>query len=346
MAAGNVIASTRRPLGNTGLEVTALGFGGATLGGFGKPIPEETADKTVREAYSAGIRLFDTSPYYGYGRSEHRCGHALRDEHRDSYVISTKVGRCLEPLRPGEPVDGLRQGGLRFRPEFDYSYDGAMRSYEQSVSRLGVGLVDILLIHDVDAFTHGSEDNAWRWFEAALDGAYRALCELRRNGDVKAIGVGLNDVTWCRRFVGATEIDCLLLAGRYTLLDQSASHDLLPECASRGIGVILGGPYNSGILATGPVAGARYNYAAATAEVIARVERLKAICETHGVPMQAAALQFPLSHPAVSTVIAGAAAPREVAENIQFMDVPIPPAFWRDLRSDGFIGASVPGTPG
>ena len=339
-------ALARRPLGDTGLEVTALGFGGATIGGFGKAIPEETASGTVREACRAGLRLFDTSPYYGYGRSEHRCGHVLRDMPRDSYLISTKVGRCLEPLRPGEPTGGLRPGGLRFRPVFDYSYDGAMRSYEQSVARLGVGLVDILLVHDVDAFTHGSEDDARRRFETALDGAWRALRELRRSGDVKAIGVGLNDVSWCCRFLEATDIDCVLLAGRYTLLDQSALPDLLPKCVARNVGMIVGGPYNSGILAVGPVEGARYDYATATAGVIDRVRRLAAICATYGVPLQAAALQFPLSHPAVSTVIAGAATPGEVAANVEFMSFPIPPALWSHLRSEGFIEGEVPGTAG
>ncbi len=336
----------RRKLGKTGLEVTALGFGGASLGGFDKSISERNANATVLEAYNAGLELFDTSPYYGYGRSEHRCGHVLRNMPRDTYLISTKVGRCLAPLRSGEPTDGLRLGGLRFRPEFDYSYDGAMRSYEQSLARLGVGPVDILLIHDVDAFTHGNEDSTWRWFERALEGAYRALCELRSNGDVRAIGVGLNDVSWCNRFLEATEIDCLLLAGRYTLLDQSAQTELLPRCVARSVGVILGGPYNSGILATGTIAGARYNYAAATPEIIDRVKHLETICETHDVPMQAAALQFPLRHPAVSTVIAGAAAPREVSENVEFMNVPIPSTFWDHLRSEGFIEAHVPEIPG
>ena len=332
----------RRRLGKSGLEVSSLGFGGAPLGGFDRQVSERTAHDTILEAHGAGLNLFDTSPLYGYGRSELRCGHALRETARESYLVSTKVGRCLLPLRSGERVDGLKPGGLRFRPEFDYSYDGAMRSYEQSLARLGVGPVDILLIHDVDPVTHGSEESAWRWFEIAMEGAYRALCELRGSGDVKAIGVGLGDVAWCKRFLDATDIDCMLVAGKYTLLDQSALLELLPECAKRNVGVILGGPYNSGILATGPIAGARYNYAVATPEVTCRVERLHAICERHGVPMQAAALQFPLSHPAVSSVIAGAVTPREVAENIQFMSIRIPSRFWDNLRSDGFLEESVP----
>ena len=331
-----------RQLGNTGLDVTALGFGGAPIGGFRKSIPEETARNTVREAYDVGLKLFDTSPYYGYGRSEHLCGRVLQDLPRTSYLVSTKVGRCLYPLRPGESREGLFPGGLQFRPVFDYSYDGTMRSYEQSLARLGVGLVDILLIHDVDAFTHGSDDGARRWFETAVEGAYRALCELRRNGDVQAIGVGLNDVAWCCRFLDATEIDCVLLAGKYTLLDQSALPELLPKCVAQGVSVMLGGPYNSGILAAGPVAGALFNYKTATADVIDRVKRLADICATHRVPMQAAALQFPLSHPAVSTVITGAAAPGEVAENVDFMNFPIPPALWSHLRSEGFFEEGVP----
>ena len=335
-------ALDRRRLGKTGLEVTALGFGGAPIGGFRKSISEETARNAVREAYDAGVNLFDTSPYYGYGRSEHLCGRVLQDMPWESYLVSTKVGRCLYPLRPGESREGLLPGGLRFRPVFDYSYDGAMRSYEQSLARLGVGLVDILLIHDVDAFTHGSDDGAKRWFETAIDGAYRALSELRRNGDVSAIGVGLNDVAWCCRFLEATEIDCILLAGKYTLLDQSALPELLPKCVAQGVGVMLGGPYNSGILAAGPVAGALFNYQTATTDVIERVTRLADICEIHRVPMQAAALQFPLSHPAVSTVVTGAAAPAEVAENVELMNFPIPQALWSHLRSDGFIERDVP----
>ena len=332
----------RRQLGKSGLEVTALGFGAASLSGFNKQITESEAHTTVLEAYNAGLRLFDTSPLYGYGRSEHRCGHALRDKPRDSYLVSTKVGRCLVPLRPGESGSGTRPGGLRFRPVFDYSYDGAMRSYEQSIARIGVGTVDILLIHDVDEFTHGSKAEANRWFDIALEGAYRALRELRRNGDIGAIGVGLNDTYWCSRFLKAADIDCILLAGRYTLLDQSALDNLLPDCVTRQVGIILGGPYNSGILATGSIDGARYDYTEASREIVERVKRLETACELHGIPLQAAALQFPLGHPAICTVIAGAESSQEVAQNIAFMDTAIPPAFWHHLRSEGLISPSVP----
>lgn len=340
---GTRIPLARRQLGNTGLEVPVLGFGGAPLGGFGFRVPEQTAIETIVAAHGAGLTLFDTSPLYGYGRSEHRIGHALRELPRESYLVSTKVGRRLEPLRSGEPSEPLRTGGLRFRPVFDYSYDGAMRSYEQSIARLGVGPVDILLIHDVDATTHGSEDRAWHWFEVAVNGACRALCELRRSGDVRAIGVGLNDVHWCNRFLDATDIDCVLIAGRYTLLDQSARHELLPKCAARNVGVILGGPFNSGILATGPTAGARFNYEVATASIHERVEHLEEVCRAHSVPIQAAALRFPLRHPAVSIVIAGVTSPREVNENVRFMKVPIPVSFWNDLQSEGILDACVPG---
>ncbi len=337
----------RRPVGQTGLEVSVLGFGSAPLGGFRGAIPEDNAQATIRNAYDGGLTLFDTSPYYGYGRSEHRCGHFLRQRPRHSYVLSTKVGRWLKPLRQDEPTDDLRPGGMPFRPVFDYSYDGAMRSYEQSLLRLGTGSVDILLIHDVDIFTHGSAEAASRRFDDAMEGAYPALDELRRNGDIRAIGVGLNETEWCQRFLEAADIDCMLLAGRYTLLEQGALDELLPACEAKQVSVILGGPYNSGILASGSVAGAKYDYADAPPDILARVAHIQDVCGRHGVPVQAAALQFPLAHPAICAVIPGAMRPEEVTQNIAFMGMPIPGALWDDLRAEGLINpsASTPPAP-
>jgi D-threo-aldose 1-dehydrogenase len=329
-----------RKLGSAPVNVTVMGFGGAPLGGFRGRIVEEEAVGAIRTAYDAGLRYLDTSPYYGYGRSELRFGHVLRDLPRESYVLSTKVGRWMTPLRAGDDREGLRPGGLPFRPTFDYSYDGAMRSLEQSYLRLGVASVDIVYIHDVDPYTHGEE---WeRRFDEAMAGCHRALVELRKTGEIKAIGVGLNDTEPCLRFAREADIDCMLLAGRYTLLEQGALGELLPLCQEKQIGVVIGGPFNSGVLVTGPVEGATYNYGAAPATVMERVGRIKAVCERHGVPMAAAALQFPLGHPAVSSVIPGAVSRAEVVQNIEWMSLPIPADLWAELKREGLMDRAAP----
>src|SRR5215471_2051493 len=258
----------RRKLGSSSLEVTQLGLGTAPLGDLFQRLDETRAVDTVAAGLEAGLNLFDTAPLYGRGLAEHRVGQALRG--RDDFVLSTKVGRWYRAAGSDLTRDRWA-GGLAFNPVLDYSYEGAMRSYEQSLLRTGLGRIDVLLIHDVDRFTHGTQELVDRYFDEAMNGAYRALDELRRNGDIKAVGVGINESEMCVRFARAGRFDCMLLAGRYTLLEQGALDELLPLCEKLGIGVMAGGTFNSGILASGPVSGAKYNYADAPPSVMDRV---------------------------------------------------------------------------
>ena len=335
-------ATDTRPLGRTGLSVTQLGYGGAPLGDLYQRIPEAEAVGTVESAYAAGVTLFDTAPLYGHGLSEHRIGHVLRQKPRTSFVLSTKVGRYFVPRQPGQVDRGQWAGGLDFEPVFDYSYDGTLRSIEQSRLRLGLSAIDIALIHDVDIWTHGSRE-AWEVRLAeALKGAYRALDDLRRAGVVKAIGVGVNEIEACLRFADGGDFDCFLLAGRYTLLEQGALDDLLPMAHRRSMSILLGGPYNSGILATGAVPGARYNYQPASPELLDRVARIEAVCRAHGVPLAAAAIQFPLGHKAVASIIPGAISPAEVERNRNLIEQAIPAELWADLRSAGLLREDAP----
>ena len=339
--------TSSRELGQTGLELTILGLGSAPLGGFRGPIPEDEALDTVQAAYDAGVNYFDTSPYYGYGRSEHRFGQVLRQVDRESFVLSTKIGRVLNPLPPGarRPED-YRDGGLPFAPTYDYSYDGTMRSIEDSYQRLGLPSIDIVFIHDVDLYTHKDPDLVDRYFGAAMEGAYVALDELRSAGVIRAIGGGLNDAESCARFQRAGDFDCMMLAGRYTLLDQRALDDMLPLCAKQGVGVLIAGPFNSGILATGPVAGAMYDYSDASKSILDKARNIDSVCQRHDVALQAAALQFPLGHPCVSAVVPGAVKPAEVQANVAHMATPIPADLWAELKHEGLVaeGAPIPET--
>jgi len=336
--------SAPRRLGRSALQVTTLGFGAAPIGGFRSTLPESEAIAVVDEAWGQGVRLFDTSPFYGYGRSELRVGAALRDQPREAFVLSTKIGRVMHPLRPGESApEGMRRGGLPgFVPSFDYSHDGVMRSVEQSCLRLGLARLDILLIHDVDYWSIGDHELLETRFRTVMDSGYRALDELRRAGVIGAIGCGLNETEMCLRFARAGDFDCMLLAGRYTLLEQGALDTLFPYCATRGMSIILGGPFNSGILA-GPVReGAWYDYAPAPPELIAQARRIEAVCNRHGVDLPAAALHFPLAHPIIASIIPGALAAAEVAQNAERLRRPIPAALWDELRHEGLIAVTAP----
>src|SRR5918998_2849019 len=274
-----------RPLGKTNIPVTILGFGGAPLGDLYERLDEGRAIGTVESAHRAGMNLFDTSPHYGNGLSELRFGAALRRFPRDSYVLSTKVGRRMNPRVAGSSVGGPGfAGGVPHASVVDYSYDGTMRSLEQSLLRLGLDRIDIALIHDADVWTHGRERVDER-FREAMEGAYRALDRLRGEGVIRAIGVGLNEADMCVRFAEAGDFDCALLAGRYSLLQQDALDVYLPLAERKGIGVILGGVFNSGILATGARPDARFNYAPAPPEIMDRVSRIERVCEAHGVPI-------------------------------------------------------------
>jgi D-threo-aldose 1-dehydrogenase len=299
-------------------------------------IPEARAQATLDAAYDAGVRLFDTSPAYGLGLSEHRFGHALRHRTHGDLVLSTKVGRYLLPDAPDRVNRYGFKGGLNMRLVTDYGYDATLREVDQSFQRMGIDRIDVLLIHDLDRRSHGDDfDNQ---FDNAMRGAYRALERLRSDGTIRAVGLGVHETEVCLRALDAGDFDCFMLAGPYTLLDQSAGDDLLPRCAAKGVSVLMGGPFASGILATGAVSGARHMYQAASSDTLARVARLNEICASHEIPLAAAALQFPLRSSAVASVVAGAVSPDEIARNIALMDVAIPESLWDDLATEGLLG--------
>ena len=314
------------------------------MGGFRATITDAEAIKLTDDGYDAGIRYFDTSPYYGYGRSELRMGAALREKPRDSYVLSTKIGRVMHAMKPGEkPPANFRENGLPgFAPIFDYTYDGVMRSLEHSHLRIGLQKIDIALIHDVDFWTTKDRAVLEERFKTVMDGGYRALDELRRAGIIGAIGVGINEADTSTRFIKAGDFDCMLLAGRYTLLEQGALEEFLPECTKRHVSVILGGPYNSGILTGNVKAGATHDYVAAPAALIDKAQKIEAICQRHGVPLGAAALQFPLFHPAFCSVIPGALSVTEVKENVAYMGVRIPVELWSELKRAKLLDPAAP----
>lgn len=321
--------------------LTELGFGGAPLGNLFTPVLEAAAHRAVKVAVEASVGYFDTAPLYGHGLSERRLGAALHASPRETFVLSTKVGRLLRPCAPDAVEGGAYVDLPSFRPVFDYSYDGVLRSVETSLARLRLERIDILFIHDIDVFTHGPALQPERYREA-LAGAYPALDRLRREGAVRAIGVGVNDWQVCERCVEDADFDCFLLAGRYSLLDQRALDTFLPLCAKRGIGVVIGGPFNSGILATGAVPGATYDYRPAPAAIQARTRALERVCRVHRTPLAAAALQFPLFHPAVASVIAGMRSAEEVERNLALLHHPIPEGLWRDLKAEGLVHLGAP----
>jgi D-threo-aldose 1-dehydrogenase len=304
----------RRKLGRTDVSLTVFGFGGTSLGNMYQAIDDKAAIEALDASFDAGVRYVDTAPLYGHGLSEHRVGGWLRRVRGEDIVLSTKVGWRLFPAR-GQPTEaGLFIDVPPFRRGLDYSYDGVMRSFEDSLQRLGTDRVDIVFIHDADRRNQG--DAFEQRFKEAMEGAYPALLKLREEGVIKAIGAGLNEWEACQRFAEAGDFDCFLLAGRYTLLDQESLDSFLPLCEKRGIGIVLGGPYNSGILATGPVEGAHYDYAPASPEILEKTRRIEEVCRRHNVPLKAAALQFPLGHPTVASVIPGMGSPKRVTENM------------------------------
>lgn len=337
------VTLARRELGTTGVAVTTLGFGGAAIGNLYRQLADDDALAAVHQSFASGVRYFDTAPFYGFGLSEQRLGTALAGS-QPPPVFSTKVGRRLVPTGPQDASVG-REGYFSprpFAPVFDYGYDAVIRSHEQSLERLGVSRVDVLLCHDIGQRTHGA-GHAARVREF-LEGGYRAMRDLRDSGAVRAIGLGVNECEVCVDLLGSCDLDCILLAGRYTLLEQPALEELLPLCASRRVSIICGGPFNSGILATGSRAGAaaHYDYAAPPAAVLERVRRLEDLCEEFSVPLQAAALQFPLAHPSVATVVAGCASPAEADNCAAMMSHAIPGAFWRELRDRGLVHERAP----
>jgi D-threo-aldose 1-dehydrogenase len=333
-----------RRIGKTDVRVTVLGLGGTAYAGMYQAVSDSDASNAISEAYSTGIRYFDTAPLYGHGSSERRLGAALHSYARESYVISTKVGRVMEsaPLASIEP--DVFAEPLPYRPVFDFTASGIARSFRESLERLKAEFVDVCLVHDPDQsgpIIH-LDPHHEAHFEQVMRDSWPALDELRQQGLIRATGVGMNQWPMLHDFVQTGKFDCILLAGRYTLLDQTSLETLLPACLKNDVSVIIGGPYNSGILATGPVAGATYDYSAAPPEILDRVSRLQSVCEDFDVELRAAALQFPLAHPAVASIIPGARSSAEVIENVRLLSLPIPSGFWAELKRSQLISANSP----
>ena len=333
----------RRRLGLTAVEVTQLGFGGAGLGDLFEVIPEAQAAATLEAAWDAGIRYYDTAPWYGLTQSEHRFGRALYRQPRRDFVLSTKVGRTMHAVHHAETYDrGIWTGGLPFQVRFDYSYDGVMRSFEDSLQRLGLPRIDLLLVHDLDIQYH----QTYKRVEALLielhNGGARALAELRAAGRIRGFGAGINELGMIPRFLDLVDLDFFLLALRYTLGEQQTLDVELPRCAERGVGLIIGGVFSSGIYATGPIPGAKYNYADASPADLDKARKIEAVCKRYGVPLPAAALQFPLHHPIVASVIPGGFRPEHVTTNIAHMRHEIPSELWAELKQQGLIRKDAP----
>lgn len=339
--AGSSRVAQRRSIGTRGLQVTGLSLGTAPLGGLYRDLSDDEAQAAVDAAWDVGVRYFDTAPHYGHTKAEHRLGHALRRYPRGEYVLSTKAGRRFVPRTT--PYDGSEgwQNPLPFEAHYDYTHDGILRSFEDSQQRLGIVDIDILLIHDIGRVTHGDR-NPHYWNQLTTGGGFRALDELRSAGAVKAVGLGVNEGAVILDALAEFDIDCALLAGRYTLLEQATLDDLLPACVARNVGILLGGAFNSGILARGVQGDLKFNYGAAPPEIIDRVARLEAVCRAHDVPLAAAALQFPYAHPAVATVLTGARNAAELNENVASFERTIPAALWRALRDEGLIDSRAP----
>jgi D-threo-aldose 1-dehydrogenase len=326
-----------RRLPHSGLAVTALGLGCAQLGGLYDPMTELDALALVDAAWDLGIRYFDTAPYYGFTLSEHRLGAALRGRARDAYVISTKVGRLMRPDPGVQPGECGWAAPLPFRPHYDYTYDAVLRSHEDSLQRLGMDRVDILYVHDIGRVTHG-DLHAHYWNQLTEGGGFRALERLRAEGAIKAFGLGVNEWEVVADALDVCALDCVLLAGRYTLLEQASLAPLMDRCAREGTGVVIGGPFNSGILAGTN----KFNYEDAPRAVVERVQALAAVCREFDVPLQAAALQFPMAHPAVVSCIPGAQYPAQLRQNVAWFGQPLPAALWDALMRAGLLDAAAP----
>lgn len=314
-------------IGKTPLAVTRIGFGGAAIGGLYRECTHEAAAETLQTAWDAGLRYFDTAPFYGFGLSERRTGDFLRSKPRETYVLSTKVGRLLRPVPEDQVPDYSYVNPLPFTVDYDYSYDGIMRSFEFSHARLGLNRIDILYVHDIGAYTHGAEKNAVHLAQL-LDSGMRALEELKSSGAISAYGLGVNEVEVCLDVIARCPIDCILLAGRYSLLDRSAERGLLDVCRKQQISLVIGGVFNSGILATGPVAGANFDYGPASEDVLARVRAMQQVAEANDVPLAAAAIQFPMREAVVANVLIGTAKPSSLTRNMELLNVKVPDAVY------------------
>jgi len=333
----------KRPLGRTGLTIPVLGVGSCPLGELFETIPDAVADETLSVSWDNRVRLYDTAPWYGLGLGEHRVGRQLYRRPRTDYVLSTKVGRLLR-----RPADRTRvrpapwKGGLAFDHVYDYSYDGILRSYEDSLQRLGVNQIDILYIHDLDASYFPDRQDLAAQLRALETGGFRALEELKRAGEICAYGAGINEPGMIDRFLDRHPLDVFLVAGRYTLLEQGVYASELQRAAHEGASIVIGGPFNSGILATGATQGARYEYSVAIGAVVQKVARIEAVAQRHGVALPAAALQFPLGFDAVAAVVFGPARPDEAVASVGHFEAPIPRDFWAELRHERLLAEAVP----
>lgn len=319
-----------RILGSSGLAVTRLGLGCAAIGGLYGDISDDQATQVVKKALDLGLNLFDTAPLYGLGKSERRLGDALKGTKRDDYVLASKVGRLLEP-NDGQTNNSIFENEPPLKIKFDYSYDGVMRSLDASLERMGVDRIDIVHIHD--------PDNHW---QEAIEGAYPALEKLRSEGTISAVSAGMNQWEMLSDFAREGDFDCFLLAGRYSLLDQSALHELLPLCVEKNIGIMAGGTYNSGILAKGARPGATYNYSEAPTDIVQKASAIEAIATRHNVNIKAAASQFVFAHPAITCIIPGTRQPERVEENFNLLTHTIPTDFWTELRTEKLIDPIAP----
>lgn len=328
------------------LAFSVVGLGTGPLGDFYELLDEKTAISTVEQGLASGVRVFDSSPHYGNGLAESRMGAGLRRAPRDQIVVSSKIGRIMDPFgkKPEVRKDVVSPGfagGFPHAPRFDYSYDGAMRSIEHSLLRTGLDRLDIVLIHDCDVWTHGADEAGPR-FKEAMDGAYVALDKLRREKVVKAIGFGINEADTCVKFAKAGDFDVAMMAGRYSLLVQTGLDEFLPLAQKKNMGVMLAGVFNSGILAIGAKPGAKFDYATAPEDIMNKVRKIEEVCKAHNTTIRQAAVQFSMAHPAVVSIVLGAVTPEEVKANVHDASVAIPPSLWSDLKSANLLNPAAP----
>ncbi|MCB0060909.1 MAG: aldo/keto reductase [Caldilineaceae bacterium] len=332
-----------RQVGKTAAHVTQFGLGTAPLGDLFEAIPEEQAQQTLQAAWDLGVRYYDTAPFYGHGKSEHRVGHFLRQQPRDQFVISTKVGRVFYPSSNLATFDkGAWAAPLPFEFTVDFSYDGIMRSFEDSLQRLGLPYVDLLVIHDLDYYFHQNEARVSAYLNQLFTSGWRALESLRRQGVIKGVGAGINELGMIPRFLDLVDLDFFLVAYGYNLLTQVMLAEEFALCQERNVSVIIGAVFASGILATGAVPGAKYFYAPASEDILDKTERIETICKRYETPLPAAALQFLLAHPVVAAIIPGALAPEHVQQNIGLVQQSVPAELWADLKRDGLLVADAP----
>lgn len=330
----------KRKFARSGIETSLLGFGSAPIGNLFKSIPTDVAHEMVHAAWDAGIRFYDTAPMYGHGLAEHRMSDALFEYPRNEYILCSKVGRALTPSSIGSFDHGSWEKVPPLKADFDYSFDGTFRQVEQSLQRMMSDRIDVLLVHDIDTYTHGTAQS--QRFKESIEGSFKALIKMRDEGTTSAIGVGVNETDVCYNVAKEVDIDILLLAGRYTLLEQESLDDLMPLCEERKISVILGGVFNSGILATGATLGAKFNYAKAPEHILEKTRKIQSVCEEFAVSLPAAAIQFSAAHPAVVNVCLGARNLDQWNQNFMYLSEVIPGDFWQKLIKQGLLREDAP----